>query len=162
MRLCAQSVAIQEIAPLAGHAITQLDLAGLAFEYSGVFDVHRVLGECEVFSQALRLPELVIDGAFEVELLLRDLSHLGIVVLLIFLIGRLADDGHRGVIRLVAAVQDAVHCIVVAARDRIEFVIVAACAGDGEAKEAAADDINAVIGDEQTVIDKAFADIVEA
>ena len=41
-------------------------------------------------------------------------------------------------------------------------MIVAARAGDGETEQAAADDVNAVIIDEEAVVDEALADVVEA
>jgi hypothetical protein len=93
-----------------------------------------------------------VDLLFVVEFLGVDCGDLRIVVLCIGFVGRFADDGQGGLLRFITAVEDAVEGVVVTARDGVEFVIVAACAGDGEPEQAAADDINAVVIDEQAVV----------
>ena len=54
--------------------------------------------------------------------------------------------------------EDAVERVVIARGDRIEFVIVAAGAGDGEAEEAARDDVDAVVDDVVLVAEEAAAE----
>ena len=65
---------------------------------------------------------------------------------------------HGQVVRLDRAGEDAVERVIVVGRDRVELVVVAAGAGDRQAEQAAADDVDPVVDDLVLVVEEPAAD----
>ena len=118
-------------------------------------------------------PEQVVAGFVAeagekfLHLLALAVLHLGLDlrgVLEELLVGRRIDvrAEQRLFVGLFRGGEDAVQAVVVARRDRIELVIVAARAGDSEAHEAAGNDIDAVVDDVVLVAKKTTAEREEA
>ena len=119
-------------------------------------DLLRILFELarglEVIGDAVTRAFHLLLAAFchEFAILFLELGELGVFAI---------DARHQ---RFGAALEDAVERVVVARGDGIEFVIVAACTGDGECLRAAHDDINAVVDDVVRDAEKAAAEREEA